>query len=82
MPSGASLRDIAFILSSISANINKCMKEIHSAKLSGTLTEAQFAAMYEAIKIGAKSWKEPRDVLRKEMLRFKGHSCLLAQCRG
>ncbi|MCV6825143.1 MULTISPECIES: hypothetical protein [Halocynthiibacter] len=73
MPSGANLRDIAFKLSSISSNLNRCMKEIHSAKISGTLNEAQFAAMYEAIRIGLKNWQEPRETLRKEMLRFKGN---------
>lgn len=46
LPSGATLREIAFQLSSISSNINRCTKEIHSAKLKGTLTEAQFAALH------------------------------------
>lgn len=73
MPSGATLRDIAFKLSSISSNLNRCMKEIHSAKLAGTLTEAQFAAMHQAIRVGLKSWQESRDALRNELRHFKGN---------
>ncbi len=73
MPSSSTLRDIAYKLSSISSNLNRCMKETHSAKLKGTLSDEQFAAMHAAIKVGLKAWREPRDALRTQLLRFKGN---------
>ena len=73
MPSGATLRDIACKLSSISSNLNRCTKEIHSAKLKGTLTEAQFAALHTAIMVGLKGWQEPRNALRLQLCHFRGN---------
>jgi len=71
LPCGATLKEIAYKLSSISSNLNRCTKEIHSAKLNGTLTKAQFAALYTAIEVGLKHWREPRDQLRSQLLMFK-----------
>lgn len=73
MPSGSTLRDIAFTLSGISSNLDKCMREIHSAKLRGALNENQFEAMYNAIRMGLKLWAEPRNDLRNAMRCFKGN---------
>lgn len=74
IPSAATLKEVAYNLSSISSNINRCMKEIHSSKLAGELTDEQFAAMYRALEVGLKAWKSPRDELRNELQRFKKSS--------
>ena len=73
LPCGPTLKEIAFKLSSISSNLNRCTKEIHLAKLTGTLTEAQFAALYKAIEVGLKAWMEPRDSFRLQLRRLKGN---------
>lgn len=79
LPSAASLREIAYILSSISSNINRCMKEIHSSKLNGTITDKQFAAMYRALEAGHIAWRVPRDDLRTEIKRIKNNGVQTAK---
>ena len=67
LPSAAALREIAMLLARISDNINRCQKEIHTAKLAGTLTTEQFDYMSRAIALGHKDWTEPLAELRKQM---------------
>ncbi|MEQ3730046.1 MAG: hypothetical protein ABNH38_21840 [Tateyamaria sp.] len=67
LPSHATLRDIDRKLSSISNNINRCMKELHTAKLDGTLTEGQFLLMGKVLDQGIKEWADLRIDLREQM---------------
>ncbi|WP_170571128.1 plasmid mobilization protein [Ruegeria atlantica] len=67
LPSSAALREILMKLARISDNINRCQKQIHTAKLDGSLNQKQFGAMFSALETGHKDWAKPLAELREQM---------------
>lgn len=73
-PSSPTLREIAFLLSNISSNINQSTHALNAAKQSGALTKEQFAGMHQTLRVAHKAWTEPRDDLRAQLLTLAGKS--------
>ncbi|KPD10368.1 hypothetical protein [Phaeobacter sp. 11ANDIMAR09] len=71
LPSAVELKKIAFLLATISGNLNQCQRSINAAQLAGTLDSNQFAAMHKAIAFGHSSWSKPLSEFRSQLDRLK-----------
>ncbi len=71
LPSGTSLKKIAYELARIGGNLNQAMAAINTAQQSEQLTEKQFAALHNAITSGVEAWATPLAELRGQLDRLK-----------